>query len=300
MAYQTSTQPIPISPTSRSRMRSPSPARSTYSRFSRDGSDSGRSQEWHSPFHRPASSASRSSGGHSSDLIFSMDSERSSSSSSSRHGSAEPGFLYDDPCGYYVPDEPPAMLVCLRCRRQFYGNTPPRGAYDRTRRDEPLVCPSCTQRESWQPAPRPAPDDDFYESAGYHPQRSTHGRRSQSYRSSQTQQPPTDTRSGRQRMQSMSPIPLRVCPQAKCSRRADPPTYTPMPTHFLGRAFPAYRDRAPAASQQPFPPSAWADHALPPATPVQRAAPASHISRPRTPDPFGASTSSRHVHHRRQ
>ncbi|KAI0707641.1 hypothetical protein C8Q76DRAFT_127417 [Earliella scabrosa] len=272
MSYRPlATQPVPIPASVRSRRRSPSPARSAYSRSSRDGSDSSQSQRWYSPHHRPRSSASRSSGGHSSDLIFPMDPERGSTSSSSGHGC--PALLYDIPPESRAPSGSAPMPVCSRCGRQYYGQAPTQN-HSRSHRSQTLLCPSCTLRDR-QLAPQRLPDADFYESAGYHLQRSTPERRPVSH-NSRPRHEVADTRSGRQRVQSTT-------------------------THVFGRAFPSYGAPTTASNaSQTFPPPPHIDqYALPPATPV-RAAPANNISRPRTADPFGVSSYNRIVHHRRQ
>lgn len=166
------------------------------SRLSRDGSDSGHSQGWNSP--RPRSSASRSSGGHSSDLIFPMDSEPGSDSSSSRQGSVEPDFLYETPRGNQAVWNPAAMPVCSRCGRLYHGHVPPPGL-DRA----VAICPSCSLRESRERVEQRAPDDDFYNTTGYHLYR---GRAIERYIPSHVpQQQGYDPRTRRQRVNSMYP-----------------------------------------------------------------------------------------------
>lgn len=294
-------QPIDISSSARSRRRSPSLARSAYSR---EDSDSGQSQGWCSPFYRPKSSASRSSGGYSSDLIFPMDSERASSSSSSRHGSVEPAFLYDIPTRHPPPSSVPSMPVCSDCGQRVYGLTPTQN-HDRSSRSLALLCPSCQTRGTWQQAPREPSNDDCYGSAGYHPPYTMHERHPASY------QPRWQVPRERQRVQSTSrPHFSPFAAVRSCSPGAS--------THVLGRAFPSFGAPVPPRhASQPFPPSSWIDpRTLPPATLAvgsyhreyqlprlisqvqQRAPPASNISRPRTADPFGVSSSSRYTQRR--
>ncbi|KAI0723979.1 hypothetical protein C8T65DRAFT_92784 [Cerioporus squamosus] len=220
----------------RTHRRSPSPpARRAYSRFSRDGSDSGHSQGWSSP--RPRSSASRSSGGHSSDLIFPMDSERGSNSNSSRQGSVEPDFLYETPRGDQTAWDPRAMPVCSRCGRQFYGHVP-LAAHNRVA----AICPVCSLHESRERAQRRAAEDDFYATAGYHLHR---GRPAERHFPSHVPQPADDQRNRRQRANSTA-------------------------IHVIGRAFPSFGAPLPSRqASQPYPPSAWTNpEPLPHFTPV--------------------------------
>ncbi|RPD80322.1 hypothetical protein L226DRAFT_197691 [Lentinus tigrinus ALCF2SS1-7] len=266
MSYRPSA-PRPIPNYQRAQRRSPSPpARRAYSRFSQDGSDSSQSQGWSSP--RPRSSASRSSGGHSSDLIFPMDSERGSNSSSSRQGSVEPDFLYETPCGDQAAWDPAAMPVCSRCGHAFYGHVPPPA-----RARVATICPPCSRRESQERIQQRASDDDFYDTSESGSRSHHRGRPAERALSSHVpQQQGYDPRTGRRRVNT---------------------------THIIARPFPFYGAPAPSRqAPQPYPPSAWVDP-LPHATP-QRSPPASNISRPRTADPFGVSSSSRYTHNRRQ
>ncbi|TFK92283.1 hypothetical protein K466DRAFT_240870 [Polyporus arcularius HHB13444] len=280
MSYRPSApRPIP----GQGRSSSP-PAPRACSRFSRDGSDSGHSQGCSSP--RPRSSASRSSGGNSSDLIFPMDSERGSNSGSSRHGSVEPDFLYETPRGDQAVWDPRTMPVCSRCGRQYYGHVP-LPVHNRIT----AICPVCSLQESRERAQQRAPDDNFYTTTGYHVQR---GRPAERHLSSHVPRQAELHRNGRQRVHSTA-------------------------THVVGRAFPSYGGPIPSRhAPQPYPPSAWTNpDPLPRFTPVagsyrspyqlphliaqvqQRSPPANDISRPRTADPYGVS-SSRYTHHRQQ
>ncbi|RDX56498.1 hypothetical protein OH76DRAFT_1395616 [Lentinus brumalis] len=102
-------------------------------------------------------------------------------------------------------------------------------------------------------------------------------------------------------------------PHATCLR------WTGTAIHVVGRAFPSCGGPIPSRhAPQPYPPSAWTNpDPLPQFTPVtgsyrppyqlprliaqvqQRSSPANDISRPRTADPYGVS-SSRYTHHRQQ
>ena len=307
-------QPIPV-PTGGSTRRSPSTARSPYGRHARDrgATTGGGAREWSSPFQRPRSSASHSSG--SSSLLFPMDPERgsSSSASSSRHGSAEPPFLYDVP---HSPNSPQAdWPVCPLCRQMYYGApAPAQPSRGRSPRQNTALCPVC-QREAWQReqhARRRPPESDFS------PARHRDARwenESQSSRSTYRQ--------GR-----AAPEARLVCPSSHGTWPHSDVSiqrsyYCTAPsTHVIGRPFPSYGGPTPPhRPSQPYPmyqTGPWTDPGtLPPATPFvgayhpqyqlpqlitqlhRRPAPASDVSRAHPGDPFGAASAPTFSHFRR-
>ena len=154
MSYLSHARPVNIPAPPGGRTRSPpSPARSPYVRSARDGGTppSAWSQEW-SDAPRPRSSASRYSSG--SDLLFPMDSERGSGSSagSSRHGSAEPPFMYSIPQSPSYTNGAVRYPTCSECGRPYYGPAPAPGSPSRgrSRRTDTALCPAC-HPTTWQP-----------------------------------------------------------------------------------------------------------------------------------------------------
>ncbi|TBU49157.1 hypothetical protein BD309DRAFT_142431 [Dichomitus squalens] len=235
--HTTTSRPIPTG------RRSPSPGSSAHSGSSQGDSDFSQGHRWR--HHTPA----RSSSGHSSDLIFSMDPERRSNSGSPCLGVAGPPFLYDVPPSWNGrPPDTGTMSVCPRCRRQFYDdyNSPQsRGVACQSRN---ALCPSCRELESRQDEWRRR-NEEFYASTPERPVRTSIQRPSM-YESQH--QVPTPT-SG-------------IRPTGTRNSSAAHATNT---THFIGRPFPSYVAAPPPYSapppytrsvshlQQPTPP--WTD-----------------------------------------
>ncbi|PIL24248.1 hypothetical protein GSI_14001 [Ganoderma sinense ZZ0214-1] len=266
--------------------RSPSPTTSAHSGSSSQGGlDFSHGWNWRHP---PA----RSSSGHSSDLIFSMEPEPRSASGSPCPGSADQPFLYDVPSPWHAQPPPGTVPVCPRCRRQFYAADHPsqqNHGHNGMYRPRALLCPSCEELESLSHRASRRDEDDFFALSS--------GRRDRTPRQypntyQPQHEPPTPT--GRRHQHSTS---------AQLTNT----------THIVGRAFPSYNGHPPPyPSPPPYTRSVsqphqsaprWTAVSLPPATFVtgsyrpqyqlpqlitqleHRAPPAPTIS-PRTTDPI--------------
>ena len=282
--------------------RSPSPTTSAHSRSSsQGGSDFSHGWHWRHP---PA----RSSSGHSSDLIFSMEPEPRSASGSPRPGSADQPFLYDVPSPWHAQPPPGTVPVCPRCRRQFYAadHLSQRNHNGAMCHPRTLLCPSCEELESLSQRASRHDEDDFYASSS--------GRRARTPRQYPStyqpqHEPPTPT--GRRHQHSKPPSSLHLA--SLSGHPAGTSAQLTTATHIVGRAFPSYNGHPPPyPSPPPYTRSIsqphqaaprWTAVSLPPATFVtgsyrpqyqlpqlitqleHRAAPAPTIS-PRTADPI--------------
>ena len=223
MSYRpTASRPIPTG-----RRRSPSPSNSTRSGSSQGGSDFGHGRGWGR--HTPA----RSSSGHSSDLIFSMDPERRSNSGSPCLGVAEQPFLYDVPSSWNGrPPDTSTITVCPRCRRQFYEDS--LHSHGVTYRSRNGVCPSCRDMDSQQEEQRQRDEEEFYASnSERHNRIST--QRPNVYQPQYQVPIPTNGR----RPAGTRSTPSSSLQVASCSSRVDSSAHT-ITTHPFGRPFPSY------------------------------------------------------------
>ncbi|KAH9945861.1 uncharacterized protein BXZ73DRAFT_95381 [Epithele typhae] len=289
---------------------------------------------------RPGSAASGSSGSDLL-FPMDSERGSSGSASSSRRGSFGPApqYLYDLPTpSPYGPDPDQrniaALPVCTLCRRQYYPGSPTSPSRGRSPRDVTALCPVC-QREEWEHQRRathrsPTSDASFSPASDR-----TRGARSATYRDRHAfPEPPSGASSSHPRPPAPPTLSSSTSASARPLPAHGPPLHRPdarpdagPATHAnLGRPFPAYRApssptaprRAPSGQTRSAAP--WTDpYTLPPAElvvgpyqPAPRlpqliaqvrrpAEPSSHVSRPRTADPFGATATSMPArsHHRR-
>ncbi|KAI1794631.1 hypothetical protein LXA43DRAFT_115247 [Ganoderma leucocontextum] len=219
--------------------RSPSPSTSAHSgSSSQRGSDFSHGWQWRHP---PA----RSSSGHSSDLIFSMEPEPRSASGSPHPGGAEQPFLYEVPSPWHGQPPPGTVPVCPRCRRQFYADHSSQQNHGVMYRARTVLCPSCEELESLSQQASRRDEDEFYASSS-----ARRDRTPRQYPNTYQRQHQPTTPTSRPRLHSTSSPSLHP---ASYSCRVGTSAHSTNTTHVVGRAFPSYGGHAPPPYPSPPP-----------------------------------------------
>ena len=236
--HPTMPRPIPAG-------RSPSPSTSAHSgSSSQTSSDFSHGWQWRHP-------PPRSSSGHSSDLIFSMEPEPRSASGSPRPASVEQPFLYEVPSPWHAQPPPGTVPVCLRCRRQFYAadhdHPSQENMHGVTYRPRTLLCASCEELDLLSQRASRCDEDEFYAPNPGRRDRTPRQHPSTYYRPQN--EPPTPT--SRRHLHSTPSLPFHHTNCSCC--RTDTSTASTDTMHVVGRAFPSYSRHSPPPYPSPPP-----------------------------------------------